>query len=83
MTKVKFFGIDYWSRPVFKDIERERYYGSLEILFDDYATEDIVLQKVTETDLVYFGSTPDGDPYGDVVSNIEIVRGQNVQSKNT
>jgi len=63
--EVKFIGIDDWNRPVFKDIEKESYYGSLNTLFGYDATEDIVLKTVLSTELLLFGNSFNCEPWGD------------------
>lgn len=68
--KICFKGLDSWGRPVFKEIDGNRYYGSVDILPD---SED-ELNAIVESDLVYFGSSFDCEPYGDAPGNIKIVR---------
>jgi hypothetical protein len=66
MIKVRFAGIDSWNRPVFKD-DRGNYYGSVEILFDYYATAEQVqekLEKIVDLDLLYFGKSFGCEPWG-------------------
>lgn len=72
--KIKFKGIDGWNRPVFKTLEAPyRYFGSVTTLFDYGVTEDDVLKKIDEDDLVYFGNSFDCEPMGTDSGNIEIV----------
>ena len=59
-----FSGIDYWNRPVFRDEKTNRYYGSVDILFDYCAGEKEVLASITEKDLCYFGRELDCEPMG-------------------
>ena len=74
---VKFFGIDDWNRPVFKS--KNEFYGSLNKLFDGQTTEEEVLEKVTEEDLVWFGSEFNCEPMGTKPQLLlEIDRGGNV-----
>lgn len=69
---IKFHGIDYWNRPVYKNVDAELYFGSLNILFPDKAiapngtTEEInAFFKVNIEQLEYFGTTFDEhDPLG-------------------
>jgi len=73
-NRVKFVGIDYWSRPVFKD-EKGNYFGSLDKLFNSVDTEQKVLESVNGDDLLYFGRDFDCEPMGDnPVRELEIVR---------
>ena len=74
MKQVKFAGIDSWNRPVFKDIDRPMYYGSVNILFPYDATEKEVLEKIRPLDLEFFGISFDCEPYGSTVKELEIIR---------
>jgi hypothetical protein len=81
MILVKFVGIDYWSRPVFKNTEGKDHYGSTEILFAENATEQEVLKVISETDLLYFGNSFGCEPMGTVISNIKIQKENNMSKK--
>lgn len=70
-TKVKFEGIDSWNRPIFKDIESKKRFGSVDVLC---TSKEEVLAKVTEDDLCYFGNSFDCEPMGDPVNNLQIIR---------
>ncbi len=59
-----FVGIDYWGRPVFREECNGRYYGSVSILFDYYATAAEVLEVLIEEDLCYFGTSFECEPNG-------------------
>lgn len=73
--KIKFAGIDSWNRPVFKSIEKPySYFGSVMELFNHDATEEQVLEKIDEDDLVYFGGRFNCEPMGSPSGNIEIVK---------
>ena len=73
--KIQFRGIDSWNRPVFCSIEKpHRYYGSVNSLFDDGATEEKVLSEIDEDYLVYFGDHFGCEPMGTNSGNVEIVR---------
>ena len=65
--ELKFEGIDYWSRPVFKDEFGNRF-GSTDILFDNDISGEAVLKKVSEKDICYFGASFDCEPQGDPIS---------------
>ncbi len=60
-VNVKFEGIDYWNRPVFKDIDTKSRYGSVDILCDN---EKEALEKIKAIDLCYFGESFDCEPSG-------------------
>jgi len=70
---VKFYGIDYWNRPVFVD-KNQNFYGSTDILFNSNVSPKEVLDSISEKDLTYFGRDFDGDPIGTPVKNIKIER---------
>lgn len=74
MPKVQYVGIDFWNRPVFKDVRASDYYSSTEILFRYDASEAEVLNKITADDLTYHGHAFDSEPIGAKISNMEIVR---------
>jgi hypothetical protein len=75
VRNVKFLCIDFWNRPVFKDVDSDRLYGSVERLFDYGTPEEEVLENIKAEDLLYFGRDIDGDPMGDVPNQpLNIVR---------
>jgi len=70
-VRVAFRGIDDWGRPVFKDLESETYYGSVDILPDS----EEELNAIVESDLLYFGKHFNCEPYGSKTKNkLVIVR---------
>jgi len=71
---IKFEGIDYWNRPIFKSLETKSRYGSVDILFDYDETEKEVLKKVNEDDLLWFGNSFGCEPMGNQCKNLKIVR---------
>ena len=73
IRKVKFVGIDNWSRPIFKDIVSKRYYGSTDNLFYCEATELEVLEYVADKDLSYFGTSFGCEPIG-AHADVTIIR---------
>jgi len=79
MDKIKiiFEGIDSWNRPVFKAVESNERFGSVDLLFGYADTEETVLTKITEKDLLYFGNTFDCEPMGYEAGNIEIIEKEN------
>ena len=62
--KLQFVGIDSWNRPVFKSPSEKLYFGDVNNLFSDDATESEVLKKVTIYDLCYFGEHFGCEPMG-------------------
>lgn len=71
---VKYVRIDSWNRPVFKEINGENYYGSLDILFSYNGSKDNVMQKVGAEDLTYFGKQFDCEPMGTTpIRDIKII----------
>ena len=73
--RVSFYGVDGWNRPVFKSLDRPRhFFGSVEILVKDNATEAEVLAKVSERDLVWFGREFDCEPMGTPPGTIRIIK---------
>ena len=71
---VKFEGIDWWNRPIFKDINSNARYGSTEILYDYCEDEKTILNEITEKDLTYFGNSFDCEPIGTLITNIKIIQ---------
>ncbi len=69
---VEYVNIDDHNRPVFKEIGRSKYYGSIDTLFPYGESESEVKKKITSFNLGYFGSRFNCEPYGDPVDNIEI-----------
>ena len=61
--QLKFIGIDFWNRAQFKD-ENGFYFGNVDILFDYNTPGEVVLEKLTEDMICYFGDEPDCDPDG-------------------
>ena len=75
ITTVIFEGVDYWDRPVFKDVDSRDRYGSVDVLFNFESSEDTVLKHMTESDLVYFGKAFGCEPMGTPApANIRIKR---------
>lgn len=64
--KLKFYGIDEFNRPVFKNVEKNNFYGSDEILFSHSATSEEVIKAITEKKIrvVYFGTHFNCEPEG-------------------
>jgi Domain of unknown function (DUF3560) len=74
ITVVTFEGIDRWNRPVFKAIDKSAYYGSVDIIFDDDATEAEVLTKITEDNILYLYNDPEDDPMGTKPNNKIVIQ---------
>ena len=62
-TELKFEGIDNWNRPIFKDLNNNRY-GSVCTLFRFTATYEDVIKKLSVFNLSYFGKTFGCEPFG-------------------
>lgn len=76
---IKFVGIDYWNRPVFKSLDkRMQFYGSVHKLFPAGATETEVLEKVTEKDLCFFGNKFNCEPWGTPTGELKIIKKENI-----
>jgi len=61
---MKFVGIDYSNRPVFKDIKKKEYFGLVNILFSQDASEEDVFKAIKISELVYFGNKFGCEPMG-------------------
>jgi len=70
--ELKFVGIDYWSRPMFKD-KKGFWFCCLDKLFLDNATFEKVTEKVTEADIVYHGLDLEDDPMGVPIKQDKII----------
>ncbi len=66
ILRLKFRGIDSWNRPVFKDIDSNRYYGFTLKLFSMCANEEEVINyaKNNLKDIEYFGTSFGCEPHG-------------------
>ena len=74
--KLEFKHIDYWGRPIFKLVNEEIYFSSVNILFPDKKIapnskpEEIVNFFKKHPDYItYHGPTSDSDPYGGKADN--------------
>lgn len=61
--ELKYIGIDFWSKPMFKD-NKGFYFCCLNKLFKDGASFEEVTKTVTEKDIVYHGTNYDDDSMG-------------------
>ena len=71
-VNLEFKGIDYFNRPVFKDVESNNYYGSTHKLFgwEDSAEKVIEYFRSNIDELEYFGTRFGCEPYGGMSKNI-------------
>jgi len=76
---VEFEGVDFWSRPVYKDVNTIVRYGSVNTLFPDTkiapnGTKEEINAFFRENieDLVYFGSSFDCEPNGGMPSHYKL-----------
>lgn len=72
--EIKFEGIDDWNRPVFRAVNSNYRFGSVEILFPYGESEESVLKKVSEKHLCYFGNSFNCEPMGTGVENLKIIK---------
>jgi hypothetical protein len=63
--EVEFEGIDDWHRPVFRDLNNNRY-GSCDYLYS-YNELDKMWKELTGDHLVYFGSKFNCEPMGTII----------------
>jgi len=70
--QIKFRGIDNWNRPVFKDVNSKNHFGSVNTLFNSYATEDEIINffRANLGELEYFGNSFGCEPHGGLADNI-------------
>ena len=64
VLKLKFYGIDNFNRPIFKDIENKQFYGCVNKLFNHNENVNDVLKIVKKEDLTYFGKSFNCEPLG-------------------
>ena len=72
IIQIKFEGIDFWERPIYKQIDSNNRFGSIDKLCN--TIEEI--KAITESDLVFFGTSFDCEPWGDPPGNIKIIHGE-------
>ena len=68
--QVQFYGIDDWSRPVFKVVDKKLFIGSVDHLVDYGDTEEEIFNyfKDNLNELVYFGTTFNCEPDGSKIN---------------
>lgn len=77
VIKLAFVGIDNWNRPVYKNIDRKEYYGSVDCLYSCEPKEsvkeinDFFRKNIKE--LEYFGTSFGCEPMGGLKENIKLV----------
>ncbi len=62
--KIKFYGVDDWSRPVFKRLDKKEFYGCVDKLVDYDISNEEIYKQIKSTDLVYFGNSFGCEPMG-------------------
>ena len=78
--QLKFYGIDYFNRPVYKDVNSKNYYGSANVLFPDRGiAPNNTIEEINDYfrnnifQLCYFGTSFNCEPYGGSLKNIELI----------
>lgn len=68
---IKFRGIDSWNRPVYKVVDKDVYFGSVNKLFSDDATATEVDEyfRTNLDELEFFGDHFGCEPHGGRASN--------------
>ena len=74
VIKVKFRGIDSHNRPIFKAINCNDYFGSVNFLFGKYEKPEKIVEffQYHLSNLVYFGSHFDCEPLGLPLENVRL-----------
>lgn len=74
-VEVKFVGIDSWNRPVFKQVDDKKYFGSTCNLYG-YGEEEKCIEFYSNNEnlnsLVYFGSSFDCEPMGTLLDQMKV-----------
>ena len=80
IVKIKFVGIDDWSRPVYKMVGKQVYFGSTNRLFPDKrfapnGTIEEINQYFIENieELEYFGRSFNCEPNGGKLNNTQLL----------
>jgi len=61
---LRFHGIDYFNRPVFKEINKNSFYGSVDKIYPWNNDGVSLISDVKSEDLVYFGNSFGCEPMG-------------------
>jgi len=59
-----FHGIDYFNRPVFKEINKNNFYGSVTKIYPWNDNGNSISSDIKSEDLVYFGNSFNCEPMG-------------------
>lgn len=62
MRELKYYGINKWNRPVFKEIGNKKYFGAFSLLFNYNESDNEILRCTKIQDLCYFGTRFDNKP---------------------
>lgn len=62
---LEFTGIDYFNRPVFKQVDQNNFYGSINKVYPWNDNGDSKISDIKSEDLVYFGKKFECEPMGD------------------
>ena len=80
IINIEFEGVDWWSRPVYKDVNTTIRYGSVNVLFPDKTiapngtVEEInAYFKENIGELCYFGAEFDCEPNGGMPEHYKLV----------
>ena len=71
ILQLKFVGIDDFNRPIFKDIEKKKFYGSTEKLYCFNDDEKKIISEINKNIylLSYFGTSFNCEPLGRPITN--------------
>ena len=78
---ITYWGIDNFNRPVFKSLEYNNFFGSINKLFPYQETEKEVLKTVSESDLMFFGNKFNCEPSGGSTEGIKIIKHSELKNK--
>lgn len=72
---VEFYGIDSWNRPIFKDVNDKKFFGSTCNLYG-YDEEEQAIEFYSNDEnlqsLVYFGRSFDCEPMGILLNDLNV-----------
>jgi len=71
---IRFEGVDSFNRPVFKSIDSNYRFGSVDTLFSHSDTEEFIVKyfKNNLEELEYFGRSFGCEPIGGMLSNVKL-----------
>jgi hypothetical protein len=65
IIEIKFRGVDRWDRPVFKQVDKNIYFGSVNTLMPNKTKEEIITYfEDNLQELEFFGDSFDCEPHG-------------------